>query len=146
MIPTANSSALRATVLFGAMVTLAGCVTDGLVGPGFNAASSGPVASTPPAPARMAPPVDLAGRWVFASPSAGFCNMNFGSMPGASEGTIAPEGGCPGNFFTSRKWTFETGGLVLRDHTGQQLARLAAAGAGRFEGESASGQVVSLTR
>jgi hypothetical protein len=145
--PPSNSPLTRAAVLLGATVALAGCATDRLFGPGFSAAPSGAAtASAPPAPPRTPPPVDLAGRWVLASPNAGSCNMNFGSTPGASEGTIAPEGGCPGNFFTSRKWTFEAGGLVLRDHTGQQLARLAAAGGGRFEGESTSGQAVSLTR
>ena len=92
-----------------------------------------------------APPEPMAGRWVLASGPTQ-CGMNFGGAPEVPEGTIAPEGGCPGNFFTSRKWTFEAGGLVLRDHTGQQLARLAAAGTGRFEGESTSGQAVSLTR
>ena len=34
-------------------------------------------------------------------------------------GAIAPEGGCPGNFYTSRKWTIEQGSLVIRDHTGR---------------------------
>jgi hypothetical protein len=72
--------------------------------------------------------------------------MNFGASPGAGEGTIAPEGGCPGNFFTSRKWTFEQGGLIIRDHTGQSLALLALAGSNRFEGQASNGQAVSLAR
>ena len=58
---------------------------------------------------------------------------------GAGEGTIAPEGGCPGNFYTSRKWTFEQGALVIRDHNGQPLAQLALAGPGRFEGKATNG-------
>ena len=58
-----------------------------------------------------APPEPMAGRWVLASgPSQ--CGMNFGGTPEAPEGTIAPEGGCPGNFYTSRKWTFDQTGLV----------------------------------
>ena len=52
--------------------------------------------------------------------------MTFGAAaPAAVEGTIAPEGGCPGKFFTSRKWTHDQAGLTLRDHTGQPLAQLA---------------------
>jgi hypothetical protein len=144
MVPTFNSLATRMAILLAGMIGLAGCTSDRLFGPGSDSGSA--VAAAPAAPARMPPPVDLGGRWVFASPNAGFCNMTFGNAPGASEGTIAPEGGCPGNFFTSRKWTFETGGLVLRDHTGQPLARLATTSPGRFEGESTSGQTVSLTR
>ena len=61
--------------------------------------------------------------------------MTFGAAaPAASEGTIAPEGGCPGKFFTSRKWTFDQGGLTIRDHNGQPLAQLSDAGR-RFEGK-----------
>ena len=52
---------------------------------------------------------------------------------GEAEGTIAPEGGCPGNFYTSRKWTFEQGSLVIRDHNGQPLGQLALAAPGRFD-------------
>ena len=72
--------------------------------------------------------------------------MNFGGAPGAAEGTIAPEGGCPGNFFTSRRWAFDQGALVIRNHTGEALARLAFAPPGRFEGQGANGETISLTR
>lgn len=92
-----------------------------------------------------APPEPMAGRWVLASgPSQ--CGMNFGGTPDASEGTIAPEGGCPGNFYTSRKWTFEQGSLVIRDHNGAPLGQLALAGPGRFDGKATSGQQVTLAR
>jgi hypothetical protein len=70
--------------------------------------------------------------------------MNFGA--GEAEGTIAPEGGCPGNFYTSRKWTFEQGSLVIRDHNGQPLGQLALAAPGRFDGKATTGQPVVLTR
>jgi len=95
---------------------------------------------------RTPPPVNMAGRWTLTSPGSGGCAMNFGAAPGAAEGTVAPEGGCPGNFFTSRKWVFEDNGLVIRDHTGQPLARLAFGAAGRFNGQTTSGQAVTLTR
>jgi hypothetical protein len=71
--------------------------------------------------------------------------MNFGNAPGAAQGTIAPEGGCPGNFYTSRKWTFEHGTLILRDHKGEPLGELSFA-KGRFEGQQTGGGVLSLAR
>ncbi|HTV26865.1 MAG TPA: hypothetical protein VMF32_03710 [Xanthobacteraceae bacterium] len=58
----------------------------------------------------------------------------------ALQGTIAPEGGCPGNFFTSRKWTFEHGMLIIRDFKSQQLAQLSYSG-DRFEGEDANSKL-----
>ena len=70
--------------------------------------------------------------------------MTVGSTPGASQGTIAPEGGCPGSFFTSRKWTFEHDSLVMRDHKGQTLAQLSFTG-GHFEGKDNSGGTVTLS-
>jgi hypothetical protein len=93
-----------------------------------------------------APPEPMAGRWQLAAIGASQCNMNFGGTPDAGEGTIAPEGGCPGNFYTSRKWTFEQGSLVIRDHNGQPLGQLALASPGRFDGKATGGQQVTLTR
>ena len=92
-----------------------------------------------------APPEPMAGRWTLASgPSQ--CVMNFGGAAEAPEGSIAPEGGCPGNFFTSRKWTFQEGALLIRDHTGAQLAEVALAGPGRFEGKATNGAPITLAR
>ena len=95
---------------------------------------------------RTPPPVNMAGRWTLTSSGGGGCAMNFGGAAGAAEGTIAPEGGCPGNFFTSRKWAYEDNGLVIRDHTGQPLARLALGSTGRFDGQATGGQPISLAR
>ena len=154
------------TRLIGVMLAcgLAGCVeriSFGSLGGGASnstpaegteplaAAPTGPVTGAPLATQsgpRTPPPVAMAGRWTLTSPGSGGCAMNFGAPAGAAEGTIAPEGGCPGNFFTSRKWVFEENGLIIRDHTGQPLARLALGTAGRFDGQATSGQAVSLTR
>ena len=71
--------------------------------------------------------------------------MTFGNAPGAVQGTIAPEGGCPGNFFTSRKWTFEHGALIIRDHKGQPLAQVSFSD-GRFVGQATAGGEISLSR
>jgi hypothetical protein len=72
--------------------------------------------------------------------------MTFGANPNATEGSIAPAGGCPFNFFTSRKWAYSETGLTIRDHNAQTLAQLAPAGPNRFEGKTSSGQDIALSR
>jgi predicted small secreted protein len=132
-------SAFRASILLAALA-LAACNTDGLGG-GANSGASSAAFSQP-----SAPPVPIAGRWQFSSPGRGQCNMTFGAAnAAAAEGTIAPEGGCPGKFYMSRKWTYDQNGLTMRDHNGQTLALLAGEG-GRFDGKAASGEQVALGR
>jgi hypothetical protein len=139
----------KAKVASGAGLTAAcfvlalagGCSGSGLVGASPEAEKPAPAAS-PPQPELTPPPVDMAGRWRLAAASGGACFMTFGGVAGApgapgaaaAQGTIAPEGGCPGNFFTSRKWTFEDGELIIRDFKGQKLTQLAYAG-DHFQGE-----------
>src|SRR6266851_1515978 len=98
-----------ATILLFALAGCAGERMSGLFGGQQEPAYTGSIR----------PQVDMSGRWVLVSPGRGQCTMNFGGGPGAPNGTIAPEGGCPGSFFTSRNWNFEQAGLILRDHTGQ---------------------------
>jgi hypothetical protein len=134
------SPASRASVLLLALLALAGCSgIDWGTGPG-----AAPEMGQPAAPS--APPVSLAGRWLLSSPGRGQCSMTFGSTaPTAAEGTIAPAGGCPGKFFTSRKWTYDSAGLTIRDHKGEALAQLASEGGG-FQGKAVSGEPVALMR
>ena len=133
--------AFRASVLILVLLALAGC--SGIEWPG---SSSSPAAATAQSSQAGAPPVSLAGRWQLSSPSRGQCNMTFGaSSPAAADGTIAPEGGCPGKFYMSRKWTYDQTGLTLRDHNGQPLAQLAGEG-GSFQGKATSGEPVALMR
>jgi len=129
-------SPLDLPILAALLLALAGC--NGTTG--FGGTGSSPSAATP-----TPPPTDMAGRWLLASPGRGQCSMVFGATPGAIEGTIAPAGGCPGKFFTSRKWTYEQGSLIVRDHNGQPLAQLSSAG-GLFEGKATAGDPVTLTR
>jgi hypothetical protein len=96
-------------------------------------------------PSTASPNVDMAGRWFLAADGRR-CGMNFGAPGRAGEGSIAPEGGCPGQFFTSRRWLFDQGSLVIRDHNGAPLAQLAMAGAGHFDGTAVDGQHVSLAK
>jgi hypothetical protein len=102
-------------------------------------------AAPPPPPPPSPPPVDLAGKWKLSAAAGGACVMTFGGAPGAGEGTIAPAGGCPGNFFTSRKWTFEHAALIIRDHKGEPLGQLSFA-ADHFEGQTANGGTLTLSR
>jgi hypothetical protein len=104
-------------------------------------ANEGP---TPPAPQ---PQNDMSGRWMLSAPNAPACAMEFQGVPGQSQGTINPEGGCPGSFFTSKRWTFtqDTLTLTIADQNNQPLAQLAL-GDGRFAGKSTAGMPVMLSR
>jgi Protease inhibitor Inh len=136
--------AAQAAAIGLALAVLCGCTASTLAP---EAAPSSPPPSATPTSSTAAPvppPVDLAGRWKFTDGAVG-CFMTFGNATGAAAGTIAPEGGCPGNFFTSRKWTFEHEALVIRDHKGAPLAQLSFAD-GRFAGQDAGGAALSLSR
>jgi protease inhibitor Inh len=111
-----------------------------------SSSSSPPASAAPASSAAAAPPLNLAGRWTLSSTGTSSCAMTFGAAPNATEGSIAPAGGCPFNFFTSRKWTYSETGLTIRDHTAQTLAQLAPAGPNRFEGKTSSGQDIALSR
>ena len=124
--PNITTIASAALLVFA----LAGCAGTGGLLPG--------VEEKPPAPQ-----VDMAGRWLVITPNAPSCGMIFG--PGTDGGTIKPEGGCPGAFFTSRHWAFEQNDLAIRDHNSELLAQLRFAG-GRFEGKSAQGLQVTVAR
>ena len=58
---------------------------------------------------------------------------------------VSPEGGCAEKFFMSRRWALDRGALTINDENNQPLATLSNAG-GRFEGQSAAGTPVTLTR
>ena len=93
----------------------------------------------------QAPNTDMTGRWMLSAPNAPPCGMEFGGAPGAHEGTIMPDGGCPENFFMSRRWALDHDALVINDKESNPLARLNTA-CGRFEGQSTAGTPVSLAR
>lgn len=130
---------------------LLACALGGCSGNGFFGAQPAAQSAPPPqeaeAPPVAPPPVDLAGRWHLTA-AAGSCFMNFGDVPpapNAVKGTIAPEGGCPGNFFTSRRWSYDDGVLNLRDFKNQPLAQLTYAG-DHFQGQDTAGGPLTLSR
>ena len=134
------AKAAAALCLVAFSLTLAGCTSTGGLGGGQPDQATAPPPSAPPV-ALTPPPVDLAGKWRLSVTGSSVCTMTFSSSTGASDGAIAPAGGCPGNFFTSRKWSYENNKLVIRNHKGDVLAQLGFAN-GHFEGPAAGGTVI----
>lgn len=143
-----GTGAVAAAAAFMLLTGLGACSSTNLLG-------SNPEPETPvnvAAPSIVPPPVELAGRWQLSAAAGGACMMNFANTPGpgaaqspAPQGTIAPGGGCPGRFFTSRKWTFENGLLHIHDFKGKPLAQMSYVG-GHFEGQDASGSALTLSK
>jgi hypothetical protein len=111
-------------------LTLTGCAGDQ-----FSLGSSAP------APTPM--DVPMAGRWILTAPNAPSCGLEFNGTAGARSGNVAPDGGCPGNFYMSRRWAMEGSSLTITDDENQPLAQFKFAGT-RFEGQTASGAPVAL--
>ena len=130
-------------VLIPVLAGLSGCTSTERLGGGPDQATAPPPATLPPAQPSP-PPVDVAGKWKLSVAGSSACVMTFGGSTGASDGSIAPAGGCPGSFFTSRKWSYEHDRLVVRNHKGEVLVELSFAN-GHFEGQGSNG-AVSLTR
>ena len=86
------------------------------------------------------PKTEMGGRWLLIAPKAPTCGMAF-----SDSGSIAPDGGCPGTFFASRRWALEGNDLTILDENDQPLAQLRFV-AGRFEGKATSGMTVTLAR
>ncbi|MGA9009104.1 MAG: AprI/Inh family metalloprotease inhibitor [Xanthobacteraceae bacterium] len=130
-------------VLIPVLAGLSGCTSTERLGGGPDQTSTPPPAAPPP-PQPSPPPVDVAGKWKLSVAGSSACVMTFGGSTGVSDGSIAPAGGCPGSFFTSRKWSYEHDRLVIRNHKGEVLVELSFAN-GHFEGQGSNG-AVSLTR
>lgn len=96
---------------------------------------------TAPAPKELSIP----GRWILTAPGVPTCGLEFGGAPSGRAGSIAPDGGCPGNFYMSRRWAMEDGALTIADTDNQPLAKFKFVGA-HFEGESPNGVPMILSR
>ena len=123
---------VRAAIGVLVVLTLTGCAGEQLS-----------LGSSAPAPA----PVDesMTGRWILSVPNAPSCGLEFGGAAGARAGSVAPDGGCPGNFYMSRRWAIEGGILMITGQESQPLAQLKVVGS-RFESQSSAGTPVTLSR
>jgi hypothetical protein len=141
-----SMTGIKVAVLFCTLAALAACTNTGRFGGEPETAAAPPPAPPPataPAPAQP-PPVDLAGKWKLSG-AGGTCLMTLTDEPGSTDGKIAPAGGCPGNFFMSRKWSYQHEALTIRDFKGQALVELSFAD-GRFEGQASGGGAMTLAR
>jgi len=98
-----------------------------------------------PLEAETSKDASMPGRWILATPNAPSCGIELSGAAGAHTGMIAPDGGCPGNFYLSRLWSMEGNTLTINDDENQLLARLNFVGT-RFEGLSTTGIKVTLSR
>jgi hypothetical protein len=87
----------------------------------------------------------MVGRWILSAPNAPSCGLEFRGSPEVRSGTIAPDGGCPGGFYLSRRWTMEGGALIITGNENQPLAQFKSTGT-HFEGQSTAGTSVTLAR
>ena len=121
---------LSPAILLAAAVMLAGCAGESSLFGGTK-------------PAEPAVEFSMPGRWMLSAPNAPACGMNFSAATGQNEGTVVPEGGCPGRFYTSRRWALDKDTLTIIDDENNNLATLTFAG-GQFEGKSADDTPVTL--
>lgn len=112
---------------------------------GLLAGCAGGQVSLDDSPSSQAASAGMAGRWFLSAPNAPPCGISLSGAPGAREGRMAPEGGCPGRFFLSRKWSLAGDTLTLSDDDGQTLGQLKQTG-DRFEGEAVTGMKITLAR
>ena len=115
----------------------------GLIALALQGCAGGQVPSGSSAPQ----PTDnsLPGRWLLTMPNAPPCGLEFDGAPGARSGKVAPDGGCPGNFYTSRRWAMEGGTLTVSNELNESLAQFKLAGQ-QFEGQSVAGIPLGLAR
>jgi len=87
----------------------------------------------------------IPGRWILSAPNAPTCGVEFGGSPTGRAGSISPDGGCPGNFYMSRRWSMADSAITITDAENQPLAHFRLVG-DRFEGQSSSGVPMVLSR
>lgn len=87
----------------------------------------------------------MEGRWILAAPNAPSCGLAFTGPPGATEGRVTPDGGCPERFFLARRWRLADGALTVVDADGGVLGAFRVAG-DRFDGKSATETALTLSR
>lgn len=146
MRPASNRLTVTSVILLVCSVSLlGGCASNSFEG--LASAVPAPETTAAAPPQEKPPPFPMSGRWVLASPGTkGSCAMTFNTIGGPSAGIVAPSKGCPFEFYTTRKWSYEDSGLVLRDHKGDVLGQLGEGKNGRFEGTTPASQPITLVR
>ena len=67
----------------------------------------------------------MTGRWMLGGAERAVLRHEFRRRARrAAKARVEPEGGCPGKFFTSRRWTLDQGTLMINDDDNQPLAQL----------------------
>jgi protease inhibitor Inh len=87
----------------------------------------------------------LPGRWILSTANAPTCGLEFGGAAGGRGGSVSPDGGCPGKFYMSRRWSMEDGAITITDAENQPLAHFRLVG-DRYEGQSTGGTSMTLSR
>ena len=87
----------------------------------------------------------IPGRWILSTTNAPTCGLEFGGAASGRTGSISPDGGCPGKFYTSRHWSMDDGAITIADAENQPLAHFRLVG-DRYEGQSTSGTPMTLSR
>jgi hypothetical protein len=95
--------------------------------------------------AEMGKELGMEGRWILAAPNAPSCGLTFTGAPGATDGRVTPDGGCPERFFLARRWQLADGALTVIDAEGGSLGAFRNAG-NRFEGKSGAETPLTLSR
>jgi len=124
--------AIRAAVIVLMLLTLTACAAEQI-----SSGSSGSAA--------VSSNSSMSGRWVLSLPNAPSCGLEFAGAPGARAGKVAPDGGCPGGFYMSRRWAMEGAALLIIDDESRPLGQFKSNGA-RFEGQSTAGTPATLSR
>ncbi|MCU0832242.1 MAG: protease inhibitor Inh/omp19 family protein [Rhizobiaceae bacterium] len=98
----------------------------------------------PPANAAPVSRDALVGAWKVTTAGSS-CQM-FMALTQWSGGFRAASRGCPGDAASVSAWDVNGSQVVLKDSSGNIVARLFASGASRYDGTTSSGQPISLTR
>ncbi len=117
----------------------------GSTAPGGTQVAAGP--AVPPAPPADAPEVTkeaLVGAWK-VNAGGGGCQMML-SLTKQSSDFRAASLRCPGDAANVAAWNVAGKQVVLKDNTGNVVARLYSSGAEKFDGQTSGGQPISFSR
>ena len=87
----------------------------------------------------------IPGRWILSTANAPTCGLEFSGAAGGRTGSVSPDGGCPGKFYTSRRWSMDEGAIAITDAENRPLAHFRLVG-DRYEGQSTNGTLMTLSR